>query len=77
MGRYGEWKVVEERRCLKSGMSKEIEIGEKKGFPGGVNDKEAACSAGDFRYMGSIPGSGRSPEEGQPVQYFCLENSMD
>ena len=58
-------------------MSKEIEIGEKKGFPGGVNDKEAACSAGDFRYMGSIPGSGRSPEEGQPVQYFCLENSMD
>ena len=33
MGRHKEWKGVEERRCLKSGMSKEIEIGKKKGFP--------------------------------------------
>ena len=36
----------------------------------------SVCNTGD---LGSIPGSGRSPEEGngnQP-QYFCLENSMD
>ena len=33
----------------------------KKGFPGGSDGKESACNAGD---LGSIPGSGRSPEEG-------------
>ena len=35
-----------------------------------------ACSAGD---LGSIPGLGRSPGEGNgnPLQYSCLENSMD
>ena len=38
--------------------------------------KGSACNAGD---LGSIPGSGRSPgeENGNPLQYFCLENSMD
>ena len=38
--------------------------------------KESACNAGD---LGSIPGSGRSPEEGNdnPLQYSCQENSMD
>ena len=37
---------------------------------------ESACNAGD---PGSIPGSGRSPGEGNgnPLQYSCLENSMD
>ena len=46
------------------------------GFPGGSDDKESACSAGD---LGSIPGSGRSPGEGNgnPLQYPCLENSKD
>ena len=46
------------------------------GFPGGSDGKESACSAGD---PGSIPGSGTSPEEGNsnPLQYPCLENSMD
>ena len=46
------------------------------GFPGGSDGKETACSAGD---LGSVPGSGRSPEEenGNPLQYSCLENSMD
>ena len=45
-------------------------------FPGGSDSKESACSAGD---SGSIPGSGRSPAEGNgnPLQYSCLENSMD
>ena len=43
------------------------------GFPGGSNGKESVCNAGD---LGSIPGFGRSPEEGNgnPLQYFCLKN---
>ena len=47
-----------------------------KGFSGGSDGKESACNAGD---LGSIPGSGRSPAEGNgnPLQYFCLGNSMD
>ena len=46
------------------------------GFPGGSDDKESACNAGD---PGSIPGSGRSPGEGNgnSLQYSCLENSKD
>ena len=47
-----------------------------RGFPGGSAGKASACNAGD---MGFIPGSGRSPEEGNgnPLQYSCLENRMD
>ena len=46
------------------------------GFPGGSDDKDSACNAGD---MGSIPGLGRSPGEGNgyPLQYFCLGNPTD
>ena len=46
------------------------------GFPGSSDGKESACNAGDW---GSIPGLGRSPGKGNsnPLQYFCLENSMD
>ena len=41
--------------------------------------KESACSAGDTGDVDSIPGSGRSPGEGQgnPFQCSCLENPMD
>jgi len=41
--------------------------------------KNLPASAGDARDVGSIPGSGRSPGEGNgtPLQYSCLENSMD
>ena len=41
-----------------------------------LDSKESACNAGD---KGSIPGSWRSPREenGNPLQYACLENSMD
>ena len=44
-------------------------------FPGGASGKEPA-SNGDLRDMSSIPGLGRSPEEGHgnPLQYSCLEN---
>ena len=46
------------------------------GFPGGAEVKASACNAGD---LGSTPGSGRSPGEGNgnPLQYSCLENPMD
>ena len=45
-------------------------------FPGGSDSKASAYNAGD---PGSIPGSGRSPGEGNgnPLQYSCLENPMD
>ena len=48
----------------------------KEGSPGSSDGKASACNAGD---LGSIPGLGRSPEEGNgnPLQYSCLENSMD
>ena len=46
------------------------------GFPCNLVSKESACNAGD---PGLIPGSGRSPGEGNgyPLQCSCLENSMD
>ena len=47
-----------------------------KGFPGGSEVKASACNAED---LSPIPGSGRSPAEGNgnPLQYSCLENPMD
>ena len=41
--------------------------------------KKPSANEGDKRNMGSIPGSGRSPEggHGNPLQYSCLENPMD
>ena len=48
----------------------------KLGFPDSLVGKESTCSAED---PGSIPGLGRSPEEGKgyPLQYSGLENSID
>ena len=49
---------------------------EGQGFPGSSDGEEFACSAVD---LGSIPGLGRSPGEGNgnPLQYSCLDNPMD
>ena len=49
---------------------------ETKCFPGGPEVKASASNAGN---LGSIPGLGRSPGEGNgnPLQYACLENPMD
>ena len=46
------------------------------GLPGGSDGKESTCNAGD---LGSILGLGRPPAEGNgyPLQYSCLENSMN
>ena len=51
-------------------------LNRSKGFPGGSDDKESACNAED---LGSVPGSGKFPGEGNdtPLQYSCLEKSMD
>ena len=46
------------------------------GLPGGLDGKEPGCNVRD---PSSIPGSGRSPVEGNgyPLLYFCLEGPMD
>ena len=48
----------------------------KQDFPGASDGKASVSNAGE---LGSIPGSGRSPGEGNgnPPQYYCLENPMD
>ena len=47
-----------------------------RGLPGGSDDIECACNAGD---LALVPGLGRSLGEGNgyPLQYSCLENSVD
>ena len=57
-------------QLFKSGSDQE------RGLPRWLGGKESACHAGD---MGSIPGLGRSPEEGNgnALQYSCLENPVD
>ena len=49
------------------------------GFPGGSVVKNLPANAGDAGDASSIPGSGRYPGVGKrfPLQYSCLENSMD
>ena len=49
------------------------------GFPDSSACKESACNAGATGDIDSIPGSGRSPGEGNgnPPQYSCLKNAMD
>ena len=48
-------------------------------FPQWLSGKESAWNAGAAGDAGLIPGPGRSPggEHGNPLQYSCLENSMD
>ena len=70
--------------CIVHGVTKSwarlidfhFQIIKSVGFPGSSDSKESVCNAGD---SGSIPGSGRSPGEGNgyPFQYSCLENSLD
>ena len=53
-----------------------IKIARRNSFPGGSDSNASACNVGD---PGSIPGSGRSPGEGNgnPLQHSCLENPTD
>ena len=78
------WRIpwTEELGGLQSTGRKELDMTERLhflsslGFPGGAEVKAPACNVGD---LGSIPGSGRYPGEGNgnPFQYSCLKNSMD
>ena len=60
----------------KGKAAKSRTIGYHLGFPGDSDGKESTCNVGD---LGSIPRLGRSLGEGNgnPLQYSCLENSMD
>ena len=81
------WKTpwIEEPGQLQSMGSQKVEHdwacsqGYALGFPDGSVGKESICNAGDTRDLDSIPGSGRSPGEGNgnPLQYSCLKNPMD
>ena len=71
-GEAGIWKVEDTWCYLSKSFRAKLELG----FPGGSEVKVSACNVGD---LGSIPGSGRSPGEGNgnPLQYSGLENPMD
>jgi len=62
--------------CCSPWGHKELDTTEQLNNAGDSEVKASACNAGD---LGSIPGSGRSPGEGNgnPLQYSCLENPMD
>ena len=51
----------------------------EKSFPGGAVVKNLPADVGNARDVGLIPGSERSPGEGNgnPLRYSCLENSMN
>ena len=48
-------------------------------FPGGTVDKNLPANTGDTGFLGLIPGLGSFPRKGNgnPLQYSCLENSVD
>ena len=62
--------------CISTSLSSLSFIRPLTHLPGGSDAKASAYNAGD---LGSIPGLGRSPGEGNgnPLQYSCLENPMN
>ena len=60
---------------LKTVLYLDLNLG-STAFPGGSDGKASVYNVGD---LGSIPGSGRCAGEGNgnPLQYYCLENPMD
>ena len=68
--------ILEYGMKLAKALLQKINLRYPKGFPCGSDSKVSACNEGD---LGSIPGSGRSPGEGNgnPLQHSCLENPMD
>ena len=79
-GNGGQFSFQSQRRAMPKNVQKYHTVAlishASRGFPGGSEVKASACSAGD---LGSVPGLGRSPGEGNcnPLQYSFLENSMD
>ena len=69
------WGLPEMRGQLQLDTNNNIQ-----GFSDGTSGKEPPpATAGDIRYLGSIPGLGGSPGEshGNPLQYSCLENPIE
>ena len=65
---------------IRYNFKKEIDLySDRKGFPGGSVVQNLPTNAEDAGNLGSIPESGRSPEEGHgnPLHYSCLGNPMD
>ena len=60
-----------------SSASANQKFGFSQAFPGGSVVKSLPANAGDAGDTDSIPRSGRFPGVGIPLQYFCLEDSMD
>ena len=62
-----------------SNRTQHVDINFLLGLSQWLSGKESPCNAGDAGDMGLIPRSGRSPGggHGNPLQYSCLENSMD
>ena len=60
-------------------LAKKNKLGRLMAFQMAIMVKNPPANAGDVRYMGLISVSGRSPgeENGNPLQYSCLENLMD
>ena len=73
---YKIMQIVTAAMKLKDTCSFEEKLWSILGFPGGSEVKASAWNSGD---LGSIPGSGRSPGEGNgnPLQYSSLENTME
>ena len=75
-----QYNIVKFKNKIKLKKNKILLVKKKRererDFPGGSDGKESACKARD---PGLIPGSGRSPGEGNdyPLQNSCLENSRD
>jgi len=65
--------------CQNSWLSNWLLLTIRKYFPGHTMVKHLPTSAGDSVDMGSIPGLGRSPREGNgnPLKYSCLGNLTD
>ena len=70
---------MQRKEEVHSGLQKFFSKSSKSCFSVALMVKNLPANAGDVRDVGSIPGPGRSPGEGNgnPVQDFCLENPMD
>ena len=67
---------IEHNRGKSRNWKNRLGLAFNMGFPGGSDDKESACNAGD---LGSIPGLGRSPGggHGNPLQYRWSHTDKD
>ena len=73
----GKWST--ERLKCRPACENSTQIISNRGLPRWLSGTDSTRSVGDAGDMGSIPGSGRSPggENGNPLQYSCLESPMD